>query len=74
MVRLITFNRSFDLDVQSFFRVFWLSSSFAVELHKSLGDTNVDASDWIAIGPSKAQRLLFFGRLEDGQGSFSNFL
>jgi len=68
MVRLITFKRSFAVDVKTFFQVFWLSPSFVTELHRSLGDTNVDASDWIAVSPpSKAQRLLFFGRVEDGQ-------
>jgi hypothetical protein len=69
MVRLITFNRTFETDVATFFRVFWLSPTFATELHQGLGDTSVDASDWISIGPGKAQRLLFFSRHEDGQAT-----
>jgi hypothetical protein len=66
MVRLVTLHRELAVDVRLFFAHFWQTSTFAVELHRSLGDTSVDASDWIAIGPGKAQRLLFFSRNEDG--------
>jgi hypothetical protein len=66
MVRLVTLHRELAVDVRVFFAHFWHTSTFAVELHRSLGDTSVDASDWIAVGPGKAQRLLFFSRNEDG--------
>ena len=66
MVRLITFHKELAVDVRVFFAHFWQTSTFVVDLHTSLGDTSVDASDWIAVGPGKAQRLLFFSRNEDG--------
>ncbi len=66
MVRLVTVHREVPVDTHVFFKHFWLSGSFVVDLHKSLGDTSVDASDWLDCGPGKAQRLLFFSRNEDG--------